>query len=223
MSQNKAIALLERIELVRQSVSSVIGKYHWVCPICKCEKGGVNPHLEKCELGQALALLRKELCKTCGGSGEKKVYKDPVVRRGWSYHLIPCPDCKAEEAEAGEFTKRIRNRIGSIRTEYGAIGSLESTLLEACNIIDRLNAELKAKDELLFACESVRAPKRGNKYMSELPEDLRNHYQEEADNHADFLAEKVFKPAFVIAFIHGAKHGREDVLKELKEKETKHE
>lgn len=54
--------------------------------------------------------------------------------------------------------------------------------------------------------------------MSELPEDLKNHYQKEADNHAYFLAEKVFKPAFVMAFIHGVKHGREDMLKELKEK-----
>lgn len=52
--------------------------------------------------------------------------------------------------------------------------------------------------------------------MSELTEELKKHYQDEADNHADFLAEKVFKPAFVIAFIHGVKHGREDVLKEIK-------
>ena len=35
-----------------------------------------------------------------------------------------------------------------------------------------------------------------------------------AEKHADFLCDKVFKPAFIMAFIHGAKHGREDIKKE---------
>ena len=52
--------------------------------------------------------------------------------------------------------------------------------------------------------------------MSEMKKDLQEHYTEEAKKHADFLCEKVFKPAFMMAFIHGAKHGREDVLKEHK-------
>ena len=31
-----------------------------------------------------------------------------------------------------------------------------------------------------------------------------------AEKHADFLCDKVFKPAFIMAFIHGAKHAQED-------------
>ena len=50
--------------------------------------------------------------------------------------------------------------------------------------------------------------------MSEMKEDLQKHYTEEAQKHVDFLCDKVFKPAFMMAFIHGAKHGREDLLKE---------
>ncbi len=40
-----------------------------------------------------------------------------------------------------------------------------------------------------------------------------------AEKHADFLCDKVFKPAFIIAFIHGAKHAQEDTEK----KETDNE
>lgn len=54
--------------------------------------------------------------------------------------------------------------------------------------------------------------------MSEMPKELKEHYLDEANKHADFLAEKVFKPAFIMAFIHGSKHGREDIMRELKEK-----
>jgi len=52
--------------------------------------------------------------------------------------------------------------------------------------------------------------------MSELTSEQKEHYLDQADKHADFLAEKVFKPAFAMAFIHGVKHGREDLAKELK-------
>ena len=31
-------------------------------------------------------------------------------------------------------------------------------------------------------------------------------FEKMAKDHADFLCEKVFKPAFIMAFIHGAKH-----------------
>ena len=34
----------------------------------------------------------------------------------------------------------------------------------------------------------------------------RARYTEDAKKHADFLCEKVFKPAFIMAFVHGAKH-----------------
>lgn len=51
--------------------------------------------------------------------------------------------------------------------------------------------------------------------MSELTSEQKEYYLDIADKHANFLTEKVFKPAFLIAFIHGVKHGREDLSKEL--------
>lgn len=50
--------------------------------------------------------------------------------------------------------------------------------------------------------------------MSEMSKELKDRYLDEANKHAHFLTEKVFKPAFIMAFIHGAKHGRDDLLKE---------
>lgn len=55
--------------------------------------------------------------------------------------------------------------------------------------------------------------------MSEMIGEIKEHYLDEADKHANFLADKVWKPAFVMAFIHGVKHGREDVTNELKAKQ----
>ncbi len=46
--------------------------------------------------------------------------------------------------------------------------------------------------------------------MSELTSEQKEHYLKIANDHADFLTEKVFKPAFIMAFLHGVKHGRED-------------
>ncbi len=37
-------------------------------------------------------------------------------------------------------------------------------------------------------------------------------YRLMASAHADFLCDEVFRPAFVIAFIHGAKHMKEDMM-----------
>ena len=53
--------------------------------------------------------------------------------------------------------------------------------------------------------------------MSELSLEQKEQYLDEADKHANFLCDKVFKPAFVMAFIHGVKHGREDMMEELRE------
>ena len=39
-----------------------------------------------------------------------------------------------------------------------------------------------------------------------------------AKKHGDFLANKVFKPAFVMAFIHGYKHGKQDKDKKNEER-----
>ena len=52
--------------------------------------------------------------------------------------------------------------------------------------------------------------------MSEMASEQKEYYLNEANNHAAFLCEEVFKPAFVMAFIHGVKHGREDMMKELR-------
>jgi hypothetical protein len=51
--------------------------------------------------------------------------------------------------------------------------------------------------------------------MSEMPKEMKDRYAQEASDHADFLCSKVFKPAFEMAFIHGAKHARADVLREM--------
>lgn len=57
---------------------------------------------------------------------------------------------------------------------------------------------------------------KGKKGMSEMTPEQKEYYQKEAESHADFLTEKVFKPAFVMAFIYGVKYGREDAVRELK-------
>ena len=53
--------------------------------------------------------------------------------------------------------------------------------------------------------------------MGELSAAQKEYYIERANSHADFLCEKVFKPAFIMAFIHGVKHGREDLKQEQSE------
>jgi hypothetical protein len=55
--------------------------------------------------------------------------------------------------------------------------------------------------------------------MAELdPEDYAR-YKKDAEAHADFLCDKVFKPAFVMAFVHGAKHMFDEMTAD-KEKEN---
>jgi len=56
--------------------------------------------------------------------------------------------------------------------------------------------------------------------MSDLPDELYARYKKEANEHADFLCEKVFKPAFVMAYLHGAKHMRDELLSTRKGQET---
>ncbi len=53
--------------------------------------------------------------------------------------------------------------------------------------------------------------------MPEMSEELKAKYKKEAEDHADFLCDKVFKPAFIMAYIHGVKHGRDDKEKENQE------
>lgn len=47
--------------------------------------------------------------------------------------------------------------------------------------------------------------------MAELTEKEALRYKKMAADHCDFLCEKVFKPAFIMAFLHGAKHMKEEI------------
>ncbi len=47
--------------------------------------------------------------------------------------------------------------------------------------------------------------------MADLEKEKYDEYKEMAREHADFLCEKVFKPAFEMAFLHGAKHMHDDI------------
>ena len=49
--------------------------------------------------------------------------------------------------------------------------------------------------------------------MADLEGDQKKAYEKMANDHADFLCFKIFKPAYIIAFMHGAKHMKEDMLK----------
>lgn len=53
--------------------------------------------------------------------------------------------------------------------------------------------------------------------MSELNQEQKAYYIDIAEKHANFLIEKIFKPAFLIGFIHGVKHGRKDVADEIEQ------
>lgn len=53
--------------------------------------------------------------------------------------------------------------------------------------------------------------------MAEMSPDQKKYYEEIAKEHVDWMCEKVIKPNYILAFLHGAKHGREDVEKENRE------
>ena len=48
--------------------------------------------------------------------------------------------------------------------------------------------------------------------MINLTPEEEERYSDLATKHAHFLCDKVFKPAFEMAFIHGAKHMKEDMM-----------
>jgi len=56
--------------------------------------------------------------------------------------------------------------------------------------------------------------------MSELTSEQKEYYLDIGNKHCNFLVEHVWKPAFMMAFIHGVKHGRKDAIRELKLCET---
>ena len=43
-----------------------------------------------------------------------------------------------------------------------------------------------------------------------MDKELKKKYEKLARQHAEFLCEEVFTPAFVMGFIHGAKHAFQD-------------
>jgi len=51
--------------------------------------------------------------------------------------------------------------------------------------------------------------------MADLEKEKFEEYKKMAEEHANFLCEKIFKPAFIMAFVHGAKH----MYDELKDKD----
>lgn len=50
--------------------------------------------------------------------------------------------------------------------------------------------------------------------MTELNNKIKKRIAKDAHDHAKFLAHKVFMPAYEMAYIHGCKHGRNDMRNE---------
>jgi len=147
MDRQKVIELLEKIQWSKEG--------H--CPICGSFT--THGHDNYCELGQALAELESEPCKTCGGSGEIEF---PDAVQAWDIPDAPiptehCPDCQktAESAvEPSELTKKSRMRIARDSellfkgtTNADALNVIASEALENwsidLDIIDRQAAEIK--------------------------------------------------------------------------------
>jgi len=49
--------------------------------------------------------------------------------------------------------------------------------------------------------------------MTDMPKELKKRYEEDANKHCDFLINEIFRPAFVMAFQHGAKHMYDEIKK----------
>ncbi len=49
--------------------------------------------------------------------------------------------------------------------------------------------------------------------MSNMTQEEQERYSDMAMKHANFLCDRVFKPAFEMAFIHGAKHMKEELMR----------
>ena len=50
--------------------------------------------------------------------------------------------------------------------------------------------------------------------MADMSPEQKERYKKIADEHATWLTVKIIKPMFIETFLHGVKHGREDVEKE---------
>ena len=57
--------------------------------------------------------------------------------------------------------------------------------------------------------------------MSDLEGEQKKRFEADAEKHADFLYFKIFKPAFVMGFLHGAKHMKDEMEAKSKKKTDK--
>jgi len=93
-------------------------------------------------------------CKTCGGSGEiENPDWDEVKEKHNIYQAkyIPCPDCKPEEPEAGEFTEELRKMLAGKQTTL-KLKRIYTAAKKACNIIDNQAEQLRfMRDEIYEA------------------------------------------------------------------------
>ena len=98
-------------------------------------------------ISKALAILKQEPCKTCGGT--KKEYGDPYGK--------PCPDCQpAEKQTTSELVAEARNTVGNVYAGnpnlWPSIACLTSFISELC---DRLEATEKANVILANGKKSI--------------------------------------------------------------------
>ncbi len=101
------------------------------------------PHID-----QTLALLKKEPCSKCGGSGVVPEYDRVDIADA----LVPCPACKDDgssvkpEETSEDFVKRMREKYGS----HKYVGKLETyiDLMKALDRIEKLDDILCKKAEM---------------------------------------------------------------------------
>lgn len=98
-----------------------------------------------CLANETLIILRKPVCKTCGGSGEIEY---PEAKQAWDIPdapipMGPCTDCK--QSEAGAFTKRFRDfiKLSEEHLSKSKIGRLRIYGREACTRLDQLEYDLQ--------------------------------------------------------------------------------
>lgn len=82
-----------------------------------------------------------------------------------------------QQPTAGKWTKKIRSFVKMYENEIPKRAEI-TFLKEVCDIIDQLKSQIKAKDELLFAYKSVRAPKQptASEFTKEARQTAKNVY-----------------------------------------------
>lgn len=174
MDIQEIIQLLERIaELLYQRTE---GYCPWCgakdYPVCDDKQGydKVKPedaeewridHSETCivvSIDQALIRLKQPKCKTCGDTRIK------WIGHTHTRHRVSCPDCQQPTATSiGNKIREIASKdiLGQTKLvrDKDILNQAADRLDAWWKYIGELKEQIKAKDELLFAYESVRAPK----------------------------------------------------------------